>query len=157
MIDQLINPLIEIHPASRTDIDQIANWQVAMARETEKMSLDLETVTLGVTHVFDHPDLGFYLIAKINGCSAACTLVLSEWSDWRAGQVLWIHSVYVEPEKRNMGVFRTIYSHLKEKVASEPSLRGLRLYVDKTNETAIKTYQSIGMAADHYQLFEWLK
>lgn len=149
--------MIEVHVATREDVGTIANWQMAMAFETEQMRLDPDTVRRGVTHIFDYPETGYYLIAKIDGLPVACTLVLYEWSDWRAGCVLWIHSVYVVPEKRQSGVFRSIYRHLETLVADDTSLRGLRLYVDKSNHAAIRTYTSLGMRSDHYELFERMK
>jgi ribosomal protein S18 acetylase RimI-like enzyme len=42
-------------------------------------------------------------------------------------------------------------------VDSDSTLRGLRLYVDKSNTKAIATYESLGMNQEHYHLFEWLK
>ncbi len=147
----------QIRPATRDDAAFIADAQIKMALETESMKLDPDTVTRGVVHVFDHPPIGFYLIAEIEGKNAGCCLVLSEWSDWRAGNVLWIHSVYIETKHRRGGVFSSLYGHLKTMVDSDPTLRGLRLYVDKSNTNAIATYEALGMTQEHYHLFEWLK
>ena len=36
-------------------------------------------------------------------------------------------------------------------------LRGLRLYVDKTNTRAQKVYENLGMNGEHYHLYEWMK
>jgi len=146
-----------IRPATREDAGFIARSQIAMALETESMKLDPDTVSRGVAHVFDHPYIGFYLIGEIDGEKAGCCLVLSEWSDWRAGNVLWIHSVYIETKHRRGGVFSSLYGHLKTMVNTDPTLRGLRLYVDKSNTKAITTYQALGMNQEHYHLFEWLK
>ena len=83
-------------------------------------------------------------------------MVLSEWSDWRAGRVLWLHSVYVEPEMRALGVFRSLYEHVKNLVVSDESLRGVRLYVDKSNKKAADVYRKLEMSSEHYDLFEWM-
>jgi len=40
---------------------------------------------------------------------------------------------------------------------SNPEVAGLRLYVDKTNHSAIEVYHKIGMTNRHYDLFEWMK
>ncbi len=148
---------ITIRAATREDISSIASWQVAMAKETESMELDPSVVTRGVTHVFEKPHIGFYLIAEDAQNSVGCALVLSEWSDWRAGNVLWIHSVYIEPAHREVGAFSSIYHHLKTTVLGDPSLRGLRLYVDKSNAGAMAVYNKLGMNREHYHLFEWMK
>ncbi len=139
------------------DIPQISAWQVSMALETEAMTLELGVVLKGVTHVLDHPDVGHYMVAEIDCIPVGCCLVLSEWSDWRNGSVLWIHSVFVEHAHRRSKVFASLYSALRERVATDSSLRGLRLYVDKTNHKAIQVYEALGMKREHYHLFEWMK
>ena len=135
----------------------IANAQVAMALETEGMKLDPETVKLGVGAVLLDPSKGKYFVAKKDGKPIACTLTIPEWSDWRNGTVLWIHSLYVIPSMRGKGVYRALYAYLQERVREEPHLMGLRLYVDKRNEQARKVYEKLGMSAEHYQLYEWMK
>ncbi len=148
---------IRIRNASRADIESIVLWQVAMAKETEDFALDPQTVTRGVTHVFEHPGTGFYLIAEMDRIPCGCMLVLSEWSDWRAGTILWLHSVYIEPLKRRRGIFASMHAHVKNLVTTDPNLRGLRLYVDRSNHNAASVYRKLGMSSDHYELFEWVK
>jgi RimJ/RimL family protein N-acetyltransferase len=45
----------------------------------------------------------------------------------------------------------------RNRVEADPDLKGLRLYVDKTNQRARNVYQRCGMSRDHYDLFEWMK
>lgn len=125
---------IKIRPGLLFDIQAIADFQVKMAFETENMKLDPPTVIKGVTAVLDDPSKGKYWLAELNGKVVGSLLTIPEWSDWRNGTVLWIHSVYVPPENRKSGVFKKLYSHLKTMVETTPDLRGLRLYVDKTNQ-----------------------
>lgn len=148
---------ILIRPGLLFDIDTIADFQVQMAWETEKLKLDPPTVLNGVSAVFDDPSKGKYWIAESGGRVVGCLLTIPEWSDWRNGTVLWIHSVYVLPPFRKFGVFKALYSHLKNLVQTGNDLRGLRLYVDKSNLNAQKVYESLGMSGEHYHLFEWLK
>ena len=143
--------------ATSAQSEFIVQAQISMARETEKMELDMETVRKGVAAVFAHPHLGKYYVAQRESETIACLLIIPEWSDWRNGTVLWIHSVYVAPTHRGQGVFRQMYEHLKTKVVHDPGLRGLRLYVEHSNVAAQKVYRKIGMNNDHYQLFEWMK
>lgn len=151
------NSSISIRSAVVNDAERIANWQIAMALETEGMRLKPEVVLAGVKHVFAHPEIGEYLIAMVDGTPAACTLLLREWSDWRCGNVLWIHSLYVEPKFRRSGLFTALYSYIKNNVERDDALRGIRLYVDRSNQNAIATYSKIGMDGSHYQLYEWMK
>lgn len=148
---------IKIRPGLLFDIPVIADYQIKMALETESMKLDPPTVELGVSAVFDDPSKGKYWLAESNGQVVGCLLTVPEWSDWRNGTVLWIHSVYVHPDFRKQGVYRLLYSHLKEMVSSSKELRGLRLYVDKTNTQAQKVYEVLGMSGEHYHLYEWMK
>jgi len=148
---------IKIRPGLLFDIETIANFQEKMAFETENMRLDSLTVEKGVTAVFDDPSRGKYWLAEIDGEVVGCLLTINEWSDWRNGTVLWIHSVYVEERHRQRGVYKKLYGHLKEMVEKSSELRGLRLYVDKTNTKAQGVYEKLGMSAEHYHLYEWMK
>lgn len=148
---------LNIAHASIEDIQLIAEWQVAMALESESVRLDVATVLKGVARVFDDPRIGYYLLAYEGKKPVGCCLVLREWSDWRNGDVLWIHSVYTLPEYRRQGVFSAIYKFLEREVRHSQDLRGIRLYVDKKNIPARLTYESLGMNRDHYELYEWMR
>jgi ribosomal protein S18 acetylase RimI-like enzyme len=148
---------IKIRPGLLFDIPIISEYQIKMAFETENMKLDPPTVEKGVTAVFDDPGKGKYWLAEVKSEVVGCLLTIPEWSDWRNGTVLWIHSVYVKPEFRQHGIYRQLYAHLKNTVDESKDLRGLRLYVDKTNLVAQKVYESLGMSGEHYHLYEWMK
>jgi GNAT superfamily N-acetyltransferase len=148
---------ILIRPGLLFDIDIIADFQVKMAWETEELKLNSTTVGKGVSAVFDDPAKGKYWLAEKQGEVIGCLLTVPEWSDWRNGTVLWIHSVYVKPENRKSGVYKKLYQHLKQMVEEASDLRGLRLYVDKSNMNAQKVYETLGMSGEHYHLYEWLK
>jgi GNAT superfamily N-acetyltransferase len=138
--------------------DFIVSSQLRMALETEGLNLDPETVKLGVGAVLLDPSKGRYFVAEDReGSPIACLLTIPEWSDWRNRTVLWIHSLYVTPAWRGRGVYRKLYDFLKAMVLVDPGFAGLRLYVDKRNESAAQVYRKLGMTAEHYELFEWLK
>ena len=46
---------------------------------------------------------------------------------------------------------------LFKEVLNNQKLKGIRLYADKSNYAAQKTYKTLGMSPDHYVTFEWLK
>jgi ribosomal protein S18 acetylase RimI-like enzyme len=85
----------------------------------------------------------------------ASLLTTYEWSDWRNGTVLWIQSVYVIPEYRGKGVYKSMYVYLQEKVKNHDGLIGLRLYVEKNNVKAQRVYEKTRMDGEHYRMFEW--
>ena len=146
-----------IRKATINDLDCIAGFQIAMAEETEKISLDKETVLKGVKKVLTDETKGQYYVAEIDGAVVSSLLTTYEWSDWRNGTILWIQSVYVLPAFRRKGIYRKMYNHLKNLVLANDQLNGIRLYADKNNEAAQKTYLKLGMNMDHYVTFEWLK
>lgn len=148
--------MIQVRPARPAEAPRIAAFQVAMAQETEELALDPAVVAAGVQAVFDDPGKGAYWVAELAGELAGCLLTLPEWSDWRNGEVLWIHSVYVAPAARGRGVYRALYRALRARVEADPGLRGLRLYVDKRNQAAAEVYEKLGMTREHYHLYEWL-
>ena len=144
--------------AARVDEAQaIASFQVALAAESEGMRLDRPTVERGVAAVFDDPGRGRYRVAEVGGGLAGCLLTLPEWSDWRNGTVLWVHSVYVVPRQRGRGVFRAMFESLRAEVEADAGLHGLRLIVDRGNARAQRVYASLGMTDEHYRTFEWMK
>jgi ribosomal protein S18 acetylase RimI-like enzyme len=147
-----------IRPPKRDEIPLLVEMQVAMAVETEPFRLDPRTVLKGITAVFEDPSKGQYWVAENSQHEIlGMLLTVPEWSDWRNATVLWIHSVYVVPQARRLGVYRALYQHLKMKVESSEDYRGLRLYVEKQNSRAQKVYESLGMSQDHYHLYEWMK
>lgn len=146
-----------IRKATQADKEWIVDCQIKLAQESEGMVLNQNTVDKGVQHILDNPIVGHYLICETDNRPAGMLMLLNEWSDWRAGNVLWIHSVYVSPDFRRGGIYTRLYIHVQQMVQSDPSLMGVRLFADKTNEQGLKTYQKLGMNGDHYQLFEWMK
>ncbi len=146
-----------VRKALPEEAQQIISFQIAMALETENIYLDPETVMRGVKAVFTDTEKGNYFIAEENGQVIASLLTTFEWSDWRNGTILWIQSVYVVPEFRRKGTYKALYGHIRTMVEHDPGLKGIRLYADKNNLTAQKVYEKLGMTADHYQLYEWLK
>ena len=71
-------------------------------------------------------------------------MITPEWSDWRNGVVYWIQSVFVKEEFRRLGIYRKMYAHIQDLVKKDENIRGIRLYVDKTNVRAQKTYENTG-------------
>ena len=149
--------MIEICKGKLSDSESIVELQVRMAWETEGLELDKTVVSRGVQGVFQEPARGTYWVAEEKGRVVGVLLAIPEWSDWRNGAVLWIHSLYVIPEVRGKGVFKKMYLNLEKQVEQSPELVGIRLYVDKRNKSAQKVYEKLGMNKHHYELYEWLK
>jgi GNAT superfamily N-acetyltransferase len=148
--------MILIRKAKPSDAQAIIDYQLKMAWETENMKLVPEIVTKGVDAVFHDQSRGQYYVAESNGKVVASLLITYEWSDWRNCSVWWFQSVYVVLEFRRQGVFRKMYSHIRE-LAEELDIAGLRLYVETKNSRAQKTYEALGMSSEHYAFYEWMR
>lgn len=143
----------EVTFGTLSDVETIAQFQVDMAWESEGTVLDKDTVLQGVRSVMEDETKGRYLVAKMNGKTLGSLMITMEWSDWNSAWYWWIQSVYVMPEYRQMGVFSAMYHTLKE-TASKQNVSQIRLYVDKSNETAQSAYQKVGMEESHYRMYE---
>lgn len=143
--------------AAPTDLNDIVEFQLAMARETEDLGLNRDVCAKGVQAVFDNTSLGAYYVSEKDGRVIASLLITYEWSDWRDGMVWWIQSVYVIPEARKQGIYAGLYAHVKSLTEADDRVQGIRLYVDKRNARAQQVYARLGMNGEHYQVFEWMK
>ncbi|HBC78894.1 MAG TPA: GNAT family N-acetyltransferase [Bacteroidales bacterium] len=148
--------MILIRKAVPSDAPSIVDFQLRMALETEDMKLVPEIVTKGVDAVFNDSSKGQYYVAEADGIVIASLLITYEWSDWRNCNVWWFQSVYVVPGFRRTGVFRKMYSHIRE-LAVLMDIAGLRLYVETKNSKAQKTYEALGMSSEHYAFYEWMR
>ncbi|HBE43114.1 MAG TPA: GNAT family N-acetyltransferase [Bacteroidales bacterium] len=148
--------MLTVRKAIPEDALYIIEFQIKMAWETEKISLDRDTVTRGVNAVFSDPHKGEYYVTETDGRIVASLLITFEWSDWRNCNVWWFQSVYVMPEYRRKGIFRKMYTHIRDK-ATGLDIAGLRLYVETANKRAMKTYESLGMSSGHYNFYEWMR
>jgi len=148
--------MITIRKAIPVDTLPIIDFQLKMAWETEIKKLDNKTVTNGVNAVFADELLGQYYVAEADGNIVASLLITYEWSDWRNCNVWWFQSVYVLPEFRRQGIFRLMYTYIKQ-LAEEQDIAGLRLYVETGNKRARKTYEALGMNSEHYSFYEWMR
>ena len=145
---------IQVRRASQLDIDNISDFNIAMALETEGKDLDPESVREGVLAVFNRDDLGFYVIAECSGLPIGQLLITYEWSDWRNALFWWIQSVYVRPEYRRQGVYKALHYYVSECARQQDEVCGLRLYVDKDNRIAQGVYSGLQMRPTHYDMYE---
>ncbi|MEM1356281.1 MAG: GNAT family N-acetyltransferase [Planctomycetota bacterium] len=148
-------PNYTTRPATIDDAPVIAEYNRAMARETEHRELDPARLLAGVEAVFAQPGHGRYLVATdASGAVVGCLMITYEWSDWRNGCFWWVQSVYVHPDHRRRGVFRLLYRSVRELGEAEGGVCGYRLYVERENRSAQQTYRSLGMAGTPYLVFE---
>lgn len=148
--------MIEIRQAVSSDVETIALYNIALCRETEGRELDPVTVNHGVRRFVTEAKRGRYFVAVIDGQIVGQAAHTFEWSDWRNGEIWWIQSVYVHPDFRGKGVFRALFSQIKELGEAEADCCGIRLYMERENDTARESYRRLGFTETGYVVFERL-
>ena len=148
---------MNLRRATIADSQSLADFNRKMAWETEGIKLKPEVILQGVENMINTPSMGFYLVIEVDGELQASLMITTEWSDWRNGLFWWIQSVYVTPDYRRKGLYRAMYDKVRELAGNEPNVCGFRLYVERENIPAQKTYQSLGMEETEYHLYEELK
>lgn len=149
--------IVATRRAVPADAPEIIRFNIKMAKETENKELNSDKIKAGVQGLLNNQQYGFYLVAEYENRVVGSLMITYEWSDWRNGLFWWIQSVYVVPEFRRTGVYRAMYSKVKEMAAGQSGICGFRLYVEKENTIAQKTYRDLGMAETRYRMFEEIR
>lgn len=147
-------PPLLIRPANPADVQTLADYNAAMALETEHKHLDPTKLLAGVRHAIDHAQSARYFVAESAGRVVGQLMITTEWSDWRNANFWWIMSVYVHPDHRAAGVFKALYRHVHDLARQDPTACGLRLYVERDNQRAQQVYQKLGMTDAGYAVYE---
>src|SRR6266850_4860378 len=101
-----------VRAARAEDLDALVAGNMALAEETERVHLDMDTLRQGIGALLESRAPGRYWVAELDGRVVGQLLITFEWSDWRNRMVWWIQSVHVEPEARGSGVFRALYERM---------------------------------------------
>ncbi len=118
------------------------------------MTWSIGILTKGVSALIVDDNKGFYLVAEQNDIVVGSLMVTTEWSDWRNGVFWWVQSVYITPDFRRQGIYAQLYAQVKTLAEQQHNVCGFRLYVEKENLIAQKTYESLGMQPTHYLMYE---
>lgn len=148
------SPRVKVRSATHADLEALLRFSAAMAKETEGRTLDEARLRQGIRAVLDSPERGRYLVAEAGTTVVGQMLITFEWSDWRNGVFWWIQSVYVDPEARRRGVYRSLHAQVLREARASREVCGVRLYVEKENAAAQATYARLGMSPTAYQVFE---
>jgi ribosomal protein S18 acetylase RimI-like enzyme len=143
---------LHIRPATPTDEPTVVRFNQLLAHESEGKTLHEPTLRAGVRALLADRHRGFYTLAERGGEVVGQVLITFEWSDWRNGWYWWVQSVYVIADARREGVFRALFEHLKEQATADPTVIGMRLYVERENTRAQATYTAMDMTDEGYNL-----
>jgi len=147
---------IKIRRGTVADIPLIVDFNRRLAKESEGKALDIPILTAGVAAAIADPIKGPYYLAVDGDHVLGQTQITFEWSDWRNGWIWWIQGVYVRSEARRRGVFRTLFTHIEMIAHESKDVLGIRLYVEKENFKAQRTYEELGMHPSDYLMYERL-
>mmetsp|Transcript_26951 Transcript_26951/g.58891 ORF Transcript_26951/g.58891 Transcript_26951/m.58891 type:complete len:176 (-) Transcript_26951:340-867(-) len=148
----LVDHTITLRTARPDDLQTLVKFNQAMAKETENLELPDIVITEGVKAVLEGRPAATYFVAEDCGSVVGQTMITREWSDWRAKDLWWIQSVYVDPAYRKQGVFKQLYQYVRQR-AQAAGAAGLRLYADTSNASAHAAYERLGMTS-HYKVYE---
>ena len=144
---------VSIRRARPEDHPTLVEYNRRMAWETEQKRLDDLALSQGVAAALADPAKGFYLVAEHEGAIVGQLMITSEWSDWRNGFFWWVQSVYVREDARRQGVFRCLYIEVERLARETGNIAGIRLYVERDNVRAQKTYEKLGMKEEAYCIY----
>lgn len=145
---------INVRKANQKDAVSIVKMNKALALETESMALDDNVVSLGVANCLKDSAKGLYFLAEYEGSAVGQMMFTFEWSDWRNGWIWWLQSVYVEPDFRGKGVFKSLFNHVEMLALAQLDVVAIRLYVEIHNQPAKEVYQKVGMQHAGYEVFQ---
>lgn len=145
---------LEIRRADPADADSIVRATAQMAIESEGRALDPDTLAGGVRAVLDDESLGRFWVAVADGRIVGQIMITKEWSDWRNAEMWWVQSVYVDPGVRRKGIFTALYRYVEHLAREDSGCCGIRLYVERDNAGARKTYAALGMSEPGYVVMQ---
>ncbi len=152
----IILRILNIRKAIFADAAVLAHFNIELARESENLALDPATVRAGVEALLQDPAKGTYFVAEESSEVIGQLLITHEWSDWRNGDFWWLQSVFVRSDFRRRGVFQALFEFVTAVAREQGGVAGVRLYVEKHNDAAIKTYHKLGFTLTHYDVLEKL-
>jgi GNAT superfamily N-acetyltransferase len=149
-------PAILVRDATPDDLHSIVLFNAALAQESEGKILDRDVLTRGVREALRDPARLRYWVAHSPELDSVVgqAAINAEWTDWRFGWIWWLQSVYVRADVRRLGVFRALHAHIRTTARECGDVVGLRLYVERANATAQRTYESLGFRPGAYHVYE---
>jgi GNAT superfamily N-acetyltransferase len=144
---------MKIRVAQPPDAREIAQQNIAMAKESECVTLHYDIALAGVNSLLVDNTKGFYLVAEEQGLLIGQLMITFEWSDWRNQPIWWVQSVYVKKEWRNKGVFANLLQ-MTQQLARTHNVAFLRLYVHQHNQSALQVYEKKGWTLEPYLIYQ---
>jgi ribosomal protein S18 acetylase RimI-like enzyme len=146
--------MVTVRAAGPHDLEAFVRGTMGNAWETESLRLDEATVRRGVAKLLADPRRGLAIVAEDGDGPVGTLYATFEWSDWHDAWYWWIQSLYVALASRGQGVYTAMYRFLQEEAGRRGDVRSIRLYVEKSNDNALRAYRGHGMEELAYLVFE---
>src|SRR5262249_33090174 len=117
--------MITVRTGRPDDLPVIVDYNQRLAQESEGKALDRAVLERGVRRVLGDPTPATYYVAEREGRVMGKLMIPLEWSDWRDGWIWWIQSVYVHPDARRVGAFKSLYHHVIEQAHKQGDVAGI--------------------------------
>lgn len=141
-----------VRRARLSDLGNLVEFTLREAEEAEGRSQDKEKARRGILAALEDKSVAAYWVIETASDEIVGNVsVVKEWSNWSAGYYWWIQSLYIQPEHRGRGLMEKLIQTVKES-AREGQALGLRLYVHKNNNRAIKAYIRCGFTDADYRM-----
>ena len=105
---------IRVRLAQMEDVEDLLDFKCRLALDTENKTLDRERSRAAIAKCIANPRLGCYLLAWDEADpqrkSIGTTMITYEMSVAVGGLIYFIKSVFVVPEARRKGVFRSLFN-----------------------------------------------
>ena len=168
----------KIRLAEAADLPALVDLELRNAKETindvNKFHFDETSCKKGYAMAWACPELARVYVAEMTETVPSETAggsftinrivgmvtVTNEYSEWNAGVMAWLTSIYVIPPLRKHGVFTSLFQFAKSEVVKDPNVVGIRmLTIGKEHALAEKVYHAqqnlakkIGLTQENYDL-----
>ena len=146
--------MLQIRKAEQKDMETLVDFNNRLALETENRPLDLPRLRASMQAILDDERKGVYLLACDGEEVLGQIMYVFEWSTWRNANFMWLTDLYVPPQHRKCGVFKSLFRAVMDFYHSREDIIGLRFYVDKTNTAVVPLYKKVGWKESNYNLWE---
>ena len=144
---------ITVRKASLNDLQNLVSLYLENSNR-HWSNLNKQTLESGLSKLISSPSKGSQVIAEVEHDIVGMLRIAPEWSPYRNSAFWWVENVYVAPDWRRIGVYRTMYNYIYDSAKENLNICGIRLYTDQDNIVARKTYVETGMRGKLSEVFE---
>jgi GNAT superfamily N-acetyltransferase len=124
--------------------DDLATLLDLISRQLDEHAIHRpDRLHVAIAEVLSRPELGFFLLARVDGRVAGVAYVSFSWGLEHGGRSAWLEELYVVPERRNRGVGSTLLDAVLRR-ARGAGCAALDLEVEHSHRHAEDLYRRAG-------------